>query len=306
MKPTAAMAAALVVACAATVFATFACSQDAVGVERLSGTLAKIKEKGSITLGYRDASIPFSYLNPQRKPIGYSIDICLAVVDAIKADLGNDNIAVKYFPVNPQTRIPLVVSGTVDLECGSTTNNTERQREVAFSPIFFVSGTKVMVKRGAPFKSYRDLKGKSVAVVEGTTNETAVKAIDAKEALGIRLVQFRDHDQAFAALESGKVVAWAGDDALLYALAAESAHPREFAVLPEYLSYDPYGIMFRKNDPAFAELVKRTFERLAESRELARIYEQWFQRKLPSGRTLGLAMSPQLTSIFESLGQPTE
>jgi ABC-type amino acid transport substrate-binding protein len=306
MKPTAAMAAALVVACAATVFATFACSQDAVGVERLSGTLAKIKEKGSITLGYRDASIPFSYLNPQRKPIGYSIDICLAVVDAIKADLGNDNIAVKYFPVNPQTRIPLVVSGTVDLECGSTTNNTERQREVAFSPIFFVSGTKVMVKRGAPFKSYRDLKGKSVAVVEGTTNETAVKAIDAKEALGIRLVQFRDHDQAFAALESGKVAAWAGDDALLYALAAESAHPREFAVLPEYLSYDPYGIMFRKNDPAFAELVKRTFERLAESRELARIYEQWFQRKLPSGRTLGLAMSPQLTSIFESLGQPTE
>jgi len=306
MKPTAAMAAALVVACASTVFATFACSQDAVGVERLSGTLAKIKEKGSITLGYRDASIPFSYLSPQRKPIGYSIDICLAVVDAIKADLGNDDIAVKYFPVNPQTRIPLVVSGTVDLECGSTTNNTERQREVAFSPILFVSGTKVMVKRGAPFKSYRDLRGKSVAVVEGTTNETAVKAIDAKEALGIKLVQFRDHDQAFAALESGKVAAWAGDDALLYALAAESAHPREFAVLPEYLSYDPYGIMFRKNDPAFAELVKRTFERLAESRELARIYEQWFQRKLPSGRTLGLAMSPQLTSIFESLGQPTE
>ena len=306
MKPTATMAAALVVACASTVFATFACAQDAVGVERLSGTLAKIKEKGSITLGYRDASIPFSYLSPQRKAIGYSIDICLAVVDAIKAELGNDNIAVKYFPVNPQTRIPLVVSGTVDLECGSTTNNTERQREVAFSPIFFVSGTKVMVKRGAPFKSYRDLKGKSVAVVEGTTNETAVKAIDAKEALGIKLVQFRDHDQAFAALESGKVAAWAGDDALLYALAAESAHPREFAVLPEYLSYDPYGIMFRKNDPAFAELVKHTFERLAESRELARIYEQWFQRKLPSGRTLGLAMSPQLTSIFESLGQPTE
>ena len=296
----------LVVACAAAFFASLAHGQDAVGVERLSGTLAKIRATGAITLGYRDASIPFSYLNAARRPIGYSIDLCLAVVDAIKAELGNDNIQVKYFPVNSQTRIPLVVSGTIDLECGSTTNNTERQRDVAFSPIFFVSGTKLMVKRGAPFKSYRDLKDKSIAVVEGTTNETAVKSIDAKERLGIKLVQFRDHDQAFAALASGKVDAWAGDDALLYAQAAEAGRSRDFAVLPQYLSYDPYGLMLRKNDPAFADLVKRTFERLAETRELARLYDQWFLQKLPSGRTLGLAMSPQLQSIFESMGQPTE
>ena len=296
----------VLVAFAWALLASLASAQDAIGVERLSGTLAKIRASGAVTLGYRDASIPFSYLNPARKPIGYSIDLCLAIVDDIKTALGNDNVQIKYFPVNSQTRIPLVVSGTIDLECGSTTNNTERQREVAFSPIFFVSGTKLMVKRGTPFKSYRDLKGKSIAVVEGTTNETAMKSIDAKEKLALKLVQFRDHDQAFAALVGGKVDAWAGDDALLYAQAAEAGRSRDFAVLPQYLSYDPYGLMFRKNDPAFEQLVKRAFENLAESRELARIYDQWFLHKLPSGHTLGLAMSPQLQSIFESLGQPTE
>ena len=262
-------------------------AQDAAGVERLSGTLAKIRASGFVT-------------------IGYSIDICLAVVDAIRAELSNAAIQVKYFPVNSQTRIPLVVDGTIDLECGSTTNNLERQRQVAFSPIFFVSGTKVMVKRASKLRSYRDLRGRTVAVTEGTTNEAAIKAVNAKEGLAIKIVQFRDHDQSFAALAAGKVDAWAGDDALLYAQAAESATPRDFAVLAEYLSYDPYGIMFRRDDPAFAALVKRTFDELAESRELARLYDQWFLRKLPSGRTLGIHMSPQLESIFEAMGQPTE
>jgi len=297
---------AFLLACALALGAGAAHAQDAAGVERLSGTLAKIRTSGLVTIGYRDASVPFSYLGPGRAPIGYSIDICLAIVDAIRAELSNDAIQVKYFPVNSQTRIPLVVDGTVDLECGSTTNNLERQKQVAFSPIFFVSGTKVMVKRASKYRSYRDLRGRAVAVTEGTTNEAAIKAVNAKEGLAIKVSEFRDHDQSFAALAAGKVDAWAGDDALLYAQAAESATPRDFAVLPEYLSYDPYGIMFRRNDPAFAALVKRTFEELAESRELARLYEQWFLRKLPSGRTLGIQMSPQLESIFEAMGQPTE
>jgi len=297
---------AFLLACALALGAGAAHAQDAAGVERLSGTLAKIRTSGLVTIGYRDASVPFSYLGPGRAPIGYSIDICLAIVDAIRAELSNDAIQVKYFPVNSQTRIPLVVDGTVDLECGSTTNNLERQKQVAFSPIFFVSGTKVMVKRASKYRSYRDLRGRAVAVTEGTTNEAAIKAVNAKEGLAIKVSEFRDHDQSFAALAAGKVDAWAGDDALLYAQAAESATPRDFAVLPEYLSYDPYGIMFRRNDPAFAALVKRTFEELAESRELARLYEQWFLRKLPSGRTLGIQMSPQLESILEAMGQPTE
>jgi glutamate/aspartate transport system substrate-binding protein len=293
-------------ACVSIGTVTRASAQDAIGVEQLSGTLKKIEATKTVTIGFRDASVPFSYLGPGRKPIGYSIDLCLAIVDEVKSELGRDDIQVKYLPVNPQTRIPMVVDGSVDLECGSTTNNTERQKQVAFSPIFFVSGTKLLVKRGSKFKTYRDLRGHSVAITEGTTNEAAIKAINAREGLDIKTVLFRDHDQSFAALAAGKVDAWAGDDALLYAQAAESANPRDFYVLGDYLSYDPYGIMFRRNDPAFAAVVKRTFEKLAESRELARLYEQWFLRKLPSGRTIGIQMSPQLESIFEALGQPTE
>jgi glutamate/aspartate transport system substrate-binding protein len=280
-------------------------AQDAAGVEALMGTLKKVRTTGAITIGFRDASVPFSYLGPGRRPIGYSIDLCLAIVDQVKSELSNEAILVKYLPVNPQTRIPMVVEGAVDLECGSTTNNAERAKSVAFSPIFFVSGTKLMVKRGSKFRSYRDLKGRAVAVTEGTTNEAAINAVNAKEGLGINVVAFRDHDQSFAALAAGKVDAWAADDGLLYAQAAESANPRGYSVLDEYISYDPYGIMFRRNDPAFGALVRRTFEQLAESRELSRLYDQWFLRKLPSGRTLGIAMSPQLESIFESLGQPT-
>jgi glutamate/aspartate transport system substrate-binding protein len=234
------------------------------------------------------------------------MDICGKIVDAVKTKLNMPNLKVALNPVTSSTRIPLMANGTIDLECGSTTNNTERQKQVAFSPIFFVSGTKLLVKRGSRFKTYRDLKGRSVAVTEGTTNEAAINAINARENLGIKTVLFRDHDQSFAALAAGKVDAWAGDDALLYAQAGESANPRDFYVLGDYLSYDPYGIMFRRNDPAFAALIKRTFEQLAESRELARIYEQWFLRKLPSGRRLGIEMSPQLESIFEAMGQPTE
>jgi ABC-type amino acid transport substrate-binding protein len=298
--------AALLVTLACALQGTASIAQDAVGVEALTGTLLKIKSTGGVTLGFRDASVPFSYLGPGRRPIGYSIDLCLAIVDAIKTELGIDSVEVKYLSVNPQTRIPMVVSGAVDLECGSTTNNVERQKQVAFSPIIFVSGTKVMVRRGAKARSYRDLAGRSVAVTEGTTNEAALNAVNAREKLGIKVIAFRDHDQSFAALAGGKVDGWASDDALLYAQAAESAQPRDFVVLDDYLSYDPYGIMFRKDDPALASLAKRTFEALAESRELARIYEQWFLRKLPSGRSLGIRMSPQLQSLFESMGQPTE
>src|SRR5215472_1254501 len=288
-----------------------ALAQDAVGVTQLTGTLAKIKRTRMLTIGYRDASVPFSYMNAAkdpgaRQPIGYSIDICLDIVEDIRGELGDDTIQVRYLPVSPQTRIPMVVDGSVDLECGQTTNNTERQKQVAFSPIIFVSGTKLLVKRASKLSSYRDLKGKTVVATDGSTNQAAIKSIDAKEKLGIKLTLVRDNDQAFQAVDSGKADAWAGDDAVLYATAAESKNSSDYTVLDEFLSYDPYGIMYRKGDPGFDAQVKKTFEKLAETRELARIYEQWFLRKLPSGRTLGIAMSPQLHSIFESLGQPTE
>ena len=280
-------------------------TQDAAGVEQLTGTLKKINASKTITLGYRDASVPFSYLSAVREPIGYSIDICLQIVEDVRGELG-DTVQVRYVAVDTQTRIPRVVDGTVDLECGTTTNNAERRKQVAFSPITFVSGTKLLVKRTSKLRSYRDMKGRMVAVTPASTNEAAIKALNAKEGLNIAILVVPGNTQAFEAVDTGEADAWAGDDAVLYATVAESKSPRDFSVLDEYLSYDPYGIMYRKDDPALDALVKRSFERLAQTRELARIYEQWFLRKLPSGRTLGLPISPQLQSIFESLGQPTE
>jgi glutamate/aspartate transport system substrate-binding protein len=280
--------------------------QESEGVTLLTGTLKKIKATHTITIGYRDASVPFSYLNAAHQPIGYSIDLCLEIAEDVRGELGDDTIQVKYVSVNTLSRIPRVVDGTVDLECGQTTNNTERQKEVAFSPIIFVSGTKLLVKRAAKLKSYRDLKGRSVAVTPASTNEAAIRALNAKEGLNITMVPVQDNAQAFEAVDTGKADAWAGDDAVLFATVAEAKNPRDFEVLDDFLSYDPYGIMYRKNDPQFDAVVSRTFDRLAETRELARVYEQWFLRKLPSGRTLGIAMSRQLAAIFESMGQPTE
>jgi len=281
-------------------------AQDSVGVEQLSGTLKKIKTTRAVTIGYRDASVPFSYLSAARQPIGYSIDICTEIVEDIRGELGDDTIQAKYVAVDTQTRIPRVVDGTIDLECGTTTNNAERRKQVAFSPITFVSGTKLLIKRSSKLRSYRELKGRTVAVTPASTNEAAIKSLNAKEGLNITMLVVPGNSQAFEAVDTGKADAWAGDDAVLFATVAETKNPRDFSVLDEFLSYDPYGIMYRKNDPALDALVKHTFERLAETRELARIYEQWFLRKLPSGRTLGISMSPQLEGIFEALGQPTE
>jgi len=200
-------------------------AQDAIGVGKLTGTLKKIKDTKSVTLGFREASIPFSYLNASRAPIGYSIDLCLAIVDDIRAELGDDTIRVKYVSVDPQSRIPMVADGAVDLECGTTTNNTERQKTVAFSPIIFVSGTKLLAKRSAKLKSYRDLRSRTVVVTEASTNEAAIKAINARERLDITVMLVRDNTQAFNAMDTGKADAWAGDDAVLAAAATEAKRP---------------------------------------------------------------------------------
>lgn len=272
--------------------------------EELTGTLKKIKDSGSVTLGYRESSLPFSYLNARRQPIGYSIDLCLEIVEEVKEALGIEHISVKFAPVTPQNRIDVVAGGKIDLECGSTTNNLERQKRVSFSPVIFVSGTKVMVRRPVAIRSYLDLKEKTVAVTAGTTNQAAMKTLSDKQALGMRFAVAKDHAQAFALLEKSKVDAFATDDVLLYGLIAKSGRAREFQVVGEFLSYDPYGIMYRRDDPQFGDVVKSAFERLATSRELEQIYNKWFLARLPTGERLNLAMSAQLRSIFEILGLP--
>ena len=281
----------------------FLCALPAGGQE-LTGTLKKIKDSRAVVIGYREASLPFSYLNAAGRPIGYSIDLCLEIVEQAKDALGVDEVALRYVPVTPENRIDMVASGKVDLECGSTTSNLERQKRVAFSPVIFVSGTKLMVRRPVTIRSYLDLKGKTVAVTAGTTNQRALKTLSEKQKLGINFAVAKDHDRAFALLEKGKADAFATDDVLLYGLLAKSGRAKEFQVVGDFLSYDPYGIMYRKGDPEFDAVVKAAFERLAASRELEQIYDTWFIRRLPGGERLNLAMSAQLRDIFEILGLP--
>jgi ABC-type amino acid transport substrate-binding protein len=276
----------------------------AAAAQQLTGTLKQVKSTGSITLGYRESSIPFSYLTKGGVPIGYSIDLCKEVVDELAAELDGMTIAVKYKPVTSETRIPALVAGEIDLECGSTTSNFERKKLVAFSPVFFVSGTKLLVKRASPIASYRDLRGKTVAVTAGTTNEAAVKALSEKQKLDIKFVTGKDHAASFAILAAGGADAFATDDALLYGLVATTRTAAEYHVVGEFLSYDPYGLMFRRNDPDFAAVVERTFTRLAQSRELVQLYNTWFLRRLPTGERLDLPMSPQLEEFFRVLGVP--
>jgi len=278
-------------------------AQDAP--ELLTGTLLKARETGSLTLGYRESSIPFSYRSARGEPIGYSIDLCKLLVDAIGAAVDRE-LTIRWQPVTSQTRIDAVVSGQVDLECGSTTNNLERQKQVAFSPTMFVSGTKLLVKNNSTIKSFRDLPGKTVAVTAGTTNEQTLRDLARKFKLDFTLRVAADHAASFELLTSGQVDAFATDDVLLYGLLAQNRRQGEFVVTGEFLSYDPYGIMFRKGDAQLARVVRDTFHDLAADREIERRYTRWFMRKLPSGESLNMPMTPQLESLIQAMGSPTE
>ncbi|BAO89776.1 amino acid ABC transporter substrate-binding protein [Caballeronia cordobensis] len=274
---------------------------DAYAPATLTGTLAKARDTGTITIGYRDASVPFSYLDARGQPIGYSIELCKALVAAIGNAI-HKTLNIQWVPVTPETRIDAVADGRVDLECGSTTSNLERQKRVAFSPIIFVAGTKVMVKKGSPIRSFRDLAGKRVAVTAGTTNEKALRDIDRKFGLGIVLQVVPDHAEGFARVANGQADAFATDDVLLYGLIAENAAKGgAYQVIGDYLSYDPYGIMFRKNDPQLARVVRDTFQTLAADGEIERQYKRWFLQRLPSGKSLDMPMSAQLESIIQTM-----
>jgi glutamate/aspartate transport system substrate-binding protein len=269
---------------------------------QLTGTLRKVERSGVVTIGYRDASFPLSYVDAKGQPIGYSIDICRAIIEEIAREIDNPRIKTEFASVTPETRIPAVVSGKVDLECGSTTNTVERQKEVAFSPLIFVAGTKLMVKRTSGIRSYKDLKSKVVVVTAGTTNEQVMKRLNQQFNVGMNIVAARDHEESYSLVANGNAAAFATDDILLYGLIARHRAQRELIVVGDLLSYDPYGIMFRKNDPQLNEAVLRTFRQLAESRDILEIYHRWFIRQTPTGERLNLPMSPQLEESFRVLG----
>jgi glutamate/aspartate transport system substrate-binding protein len=269
--------------------------------EGLSPTLANIKKTHVVRLGYRESSPPFSFLDQANRPIGYSLELCEAIVDEIGVEVDDASLKIEYVKVTSDDRIPAVVQNKIDLECGSTTANAERSRQVAFSPLIFVAGTKLMVPKASAVSGATDLKGKTVVVTKGTTNEQAMHNVDKKFALGLNIIASPDHEQSYQMLVDGKADAFATDDILLYGLIARHKAQDKFRVTGEYLSYDPYGIMFRKGEPQLAAVVERTFRKLGSNRDLIPLYNKWFVSRLPTGEKLNVAISPQLEEAFKAL-----
>ena len=267
-----------------------------VFADELTGTLKKIKESGVITLGHRDSSIPFSYIaDASGVPVGYSHDIQLAIVEGIKKDLNMPDLKVKYNLVTSQTRIPLVQNGTVDVECGSTTNNAERGQQVDFSVGIFEIGTRLLTKKSSAYKDFADLKGKNVVTTAGTTSERILKAMNADKQMGMNVISAKDHGESFQTLESGRAVAFMMDDALLAGEMAKAKTPTDWRVTGTPQSHEIYGCMVRKDDPAFKKAVDDAIVATYKSGEINTIYAKWFTQPIPlKGLNLMFPMSDEL------------
>lgn len=258
--------------------------------QELTGTLKKIADGGEIVLGHRESSVPFAYLDEKQQPIGYSIDLCLKVVEGVKAAVGKD-IKVRYVPVNPQTRIPLMANGTIHLECGSTTNNLTRQQQVAYLPTTFITGTKLLVRKAAGVKSIDDMAGKTIALAQGTTNERAVKAYIDEKKMDVKILPVKDHAEGMLALETDRVDAYSTDHILLFGLISKSKTPDDFEVVGDFLSFDPYAIMVPRNDADFQLAATKALSEVFRSGEIEKIYSKWFD-------PMGVPLSPELSIAF--------
>jgi glutamate/aspartate transport system substrate-binding protein len=269
-----------------------------------SPTLKKIKETGQITLGVRDSSIPFSYLDDKQSYQGYSIDLCMKIVTAVQKNLGLSSLNVKMNPVTSATRIPLMANGTIDLECGSTTNNLERQKQVAFAPTTFVTANRLLAKKSANIKSLDDMKGKTLVSTSGTSNIKQVTQLNSEKNLGMNIAAAKDHAEAFLMVETGRAVAFAMDDILLASLAASSKAPADYSITPEALSVEPYGIMMRREDPGFKKVVDEAISNVFKSGDINRIYNKWFLAPIPpKGVNLNVPMSDLLKKV---IANPTD
>jgi glutamate/aspartate transport system substrate-binding protein len=262
---------------------------SAPAVSQQSGTLKKIAEKKTITLGVRDGADPFSYLDAKQQYIGYSVDLCTKIVDAVKTQVKLPDLAVTMTRVTPQMRMQMLMSGDIDMECGVSTNTLERQKSVAFTVTTFFTGTRLIVKPSSLIRNYKDLKGKTVVVTTGTTNEHAIKEYNLAESLGMRFMQVREHRDALAAVEKGTAVAFPMDDVLLYTMRANAANPPEYVVVGDFLTDEPYAIMLRKDDPAFKKLADDALIALFKSGEINKIYARWFESPIPP-RNVNLMM----------------
>jgi glutamate/aspartate transport system substrate-binding protein len=268
--------------------------------EELTGTLKNIKETGVITLGYRDSSIPFSYLDDNQKPVGFAIDICYKIVEAVKNELKLDKLEVKLNPVTSSTRIPLLANGTIDLECGSTTNNAERQKQIAFTNTHFLTASRFVSKKASKITSIDDLKGKSVASTSGTTNIKQLTEANAARNLGVNIIPAKDHAEGFLLVETDRAAAFVMDDVLLAGLVAGSKEPGAYVISNDAFSKpEPYGIMVRKDDAAFKKVVDAATAALYQSPEGESLYNKWFMQKIPpKGLNLNVPIGAELKHEF--------
>jgi glutamate/aspartate transport system substrate-binding protein len=282
--------------------AVLAGSASAFALESI--TLRKIAAAGVISIGYRDGSVPFSYLDERRHPVGYSIDICLHIVDAIKAQLQLPQLTVKYVPVTAATRIPLVVNGGVDMECGVTTNNVERQKQVAFTLTTFVASSRLVSKRTQPVITLNDLRGKSVVSTVGTTSMQYLPELNAQRGLDVTILSAKDDAEAFRMVETDRATAYAMDDVLLRSSVANVQNPDDYVISDDALSVEPYGMMVNKADPEFKKLADAAITKLFASGDIRRLYRKWFESPIaPKGVNLRMPIHP---SLEKAIKHPTD
>ncbi|MCJ2070918.1 amino acid ABC transporter substrate-binding protein [Methylobacterium sp. J-030] len=272
----------------------------AAGAEELTGTLKKVKDSGEIAIGYRDASIPFSYLDGDQKPVGFAMDICYRITDAVKAELKLPKLAVKLVPVTASTRIPLMANGTIDLECGSTTNNADRQKQVWFTNTHFLTATRFASKKSAQIDKIDDLKGKTVVSIPGSTNILQTLEVNTARNLGMTVLQAKDHGEAWLMVENGRAAAYIMDDVLLASLIASSKEPGAYRISSDALSRpEPYGIMVRKDDPAFKKVADAATAKLYTSPEGKVLYDKWFTKPIPPrGINLNFPMNAAMSKTM--------
>ena len=272
-----------------------AAPKAAVATPERIDTLRRIRDTGVLLLGVRETSVPFSFLDAQKQPQGYSVDLCLRVADAVKAELKLPRLEVRFVPVSSSNRIPALLEGKIDLECGSTTNTRDRQKQVAFAYTTFVAGIKMLAKKSANVDSIEDLRGKPVVVTKGTTSEKMMRTLNDERVLRMTLIESPDHGESFKAVDDGRAVAFPMDDVLLYGLISKARKPDDFAVVGRYLSVEPYAIMLRRDEPQFEKIVNRALIDLFQSSEIRRIYAKWFATK-----DLNVPLNQYLKEAFQA------
>jgi glutamate/aspartate transport system substrate-binding protein len=267
----------------------------------LTGTLKKVKETGSFTVGFRESSIPFSYLDDKQQPIGYAMDLCMRVVDAVKADLKMPNLKINLQPVTSSNRIPLLQNGTIDMECGSTTNSVQRQQQVSFGPTYFVINVTAAVKKNSSINALAELNGKTVSTTSGTTSVPLIKSYEKTKNVTVKEIYGKDHGESFLLLADDRAAAFIMDDILLAGQIANSKSPGDYRILPESLRQEPYSMMLRKDDPQFKALVDKTVGAIMKSGEIEKIYAKWFTSPVPpKGINMNFPMTPPIREAFKN------